>query len=282
MICHICKSNRITKVGHLPWYSEHKKEYTDILKCGNCGVYFRPIRFADTEQIKAHFTIAPYTKLSNEEEWRNIREKYFDYLIGLLLEIKTINGKSSVLDIGCSFGHLLEKLSKFGAACFGIEIIDSIRECATKNNPQFNIYESVEKIPYDYKFDIITMVDVLYYFDDPLNYLISVKRLLKEEGVALIRITNRSWLLNILNALHLQIGYKYFSDAKYVFSDQSMKLLLGKAGFRILRSFSKERGRRITKSQSNRYLVKLTSLVGPIVSNCFRRPMTPGLIYLVQ
>jgi SAM-dependent methyltransferase len=282
MICHICQSSRVTKVGYLPWHSELKKEYTDILKCRNCGTYFRPIRFADTEQIKNHFKIAPYARLSNEGEWRNIREKYFDYLIGLLLEIKTINGQSRILDIGCSFGHLLQKMSKFNADCFGIEIIDSIREFLRRNNPQFRIYESIEKIPEDYKFDIVTMVDILYYLDDPLNYLIEVKRVLKDEGIALIRITNRSWLLDILNAFHFGIKYKHFSDAKYVFSDQSMKLLLEKVGFRILRSFSKERGRRIIKSQSNRYLTKLTSLVGPIVSNCIRRPITPGLIYIVQ
>jgi SAM-dependent methyltransferase len=202
------------------------------------------VAFNEPGEIKAHFEIAPYVHVSNAGKWKEMRRMYFDYLAQEINKVRPLTSDTKVLDIGCSFGHLLESFQLLNARCYGVEIVDSTREYAIASHPDFKIFESLASIPDYYNFDIVTMIDVLYYLDDPLDYMISLNARLEESGLLLLRVTNRAWLISLLRKLNISLKYDYFSDAKYLFTDNTMRLLLQKSGFIILKSFSTEKGKK--------------------------------------
>jgi hypothetical protein len=88
------------------------------------------------------------------------------------------------------------------------------------------------------------MLDGLYYFEKPGDALRRTWKLLAPNGILIIRITNRTPLINILRIFKRPITDRHIGDAKHNFSDRGIRHLLEDRGLRIEKTLLREKGKR--------------------------------------
>lgn len=277
MTCRLCGNNDITLIRNLPFYMKGKDVITEIYKCNNCGCYWR--NFLNLCKFEEHFEIASYTNIELESKWKLKRHLFFENLAQLIISYLESNGRMiNVLDVGCSYGHLMEILSKFGCTCSGVEIVDSLRK-SLEEKDKFVLYKNIFEIPKKLKFDVITLIDSLYYFDDPVLALDSLNKLMNPESIMVIRISNRTPILNFyFSFLKNRMSNKIFGDQLFAFSDKSMKLMLNKCDLTIQSLLFKEPG----KQSHDNWFIKFYYNIMPFLSNITGIKLAPGLIYVCK
>jgi len=93
-----------------------------------------------------------------------------------------------ILDVGSGTGGNLMAFGRIGRAC-GIDISEKAVAFCAKRSLNNVIQSPVEKIKYEEKtFDIITCLDVLEHVSSPLEALLEMKRVLKDDGRILIMV----------------------------------------------------------------------------------------------
>jgi SAM-dependent methyltransferase len=209
----------------------HDQERGDIVRCLTCGLVFRTPRRLEQS-----------VGLAFAETFTESREPFFllDYRESNLRKIAqwVLNhhpAPGSVLDIGSSYGTLLGMFPESWVRV-GIEPSESACRVARERLPNVQIIQSLlgeASLP-DASFDVITIVDTVYYLSYPLRDLMGLKRLLKPNGMLLIEAQN----------FHNR-GYVYrwlkhpFSDTwMYFYTPGSLKRLLGEAGMKVKANFS--------------------------------------------
>jgi 2-polyprenyl-3-methyl-5-hydroxy-6-metoxy-1,4-benzoquinol methylase len=97
------------------------------------------------------------------------------------------------LDIGCNRGFLLAAAAEHSADVYGVELVPEIMVPFANTYPQFkhNIYSdklsAVAARFADGFFDLITAIDVVEHFDDPVSDMTHIHRILKDDGVWVIQ-----------------------------------------------------------------------------------------------
>ena len=216
---------------------------TGIFRCGRCRVLVREVL---PEQIRAHCGAAGYTNVNNEDQFRRMRERYFQLLYQMVRQHfakKTLR----CLDFGCSYGHFMELLQNEGWQATGIEFVPALRaSCAKKG---LAVFESLDALPEALKsepFDLIALIDTLYYVADPNRLMNSLRDLLRDDGLLLIRMTNRHWgvwlFRHILRRTHYP--YRLLGDATVAYSRKTLDRLLANTGFEIVKVRYRDRGKR--------------------------------------
>lgn len=99
-----------------------------------------------------------------------------------------------ILEIGCGSGGNLSLLSEFGTV-FAIEYDESARKAASiKGNYQIKKGGLPNDIPYQEKFDLICLLDVLEHIDDDVASITTIKSLLNKDGKILITVPAYNFL----------------------------------------------------------------------------------------
>ena len=150
----------------------------------------------------------------------------------LLGQVPTKRQDGRVLDIGCGSGGYLAFLASLGWMCHGVEPGPNSRGYA-----QRALGLAVHPGPLkacrfpDQRFDVVTMWHVIEHLADPLETLREIHRVLKRDGIVLLRTPNvESWEARVFQ------GCWYGVDAPrhvYLFSLQTLGAFLAKAGFVI-------------------------------------------------
>ncbi len=121
-------------------------------------------------------------------EWHKNESDFYQriYTSGLeLIQSKVIKG--SILDIGCSSGYFLAQASKFGFDSFGVE--PNELEASYAISQGINIIgKTINDIPQNSKFDVITMWDVLEHIANPCMYIQSLRPFLNDGGCIFVQI----------------------------------------------------------------------------------------------
>ena len=138
----------------------------------------------------------------------------------LLKSIRPYGG--DLLDIGCSFGFLLEVARELGFKVFGADISqDCINYCISKG--------FIVKWLSDYNdnfFDIITLIGVIDHFSDPIKDFQEIKRVSKPGASIIIRIANMDLFLGRHSTVKPPEHLYYFSSA-------TLKRFLEDNGFQV-------------------------------------------------
>lgn len=275
MKCKICESGLVRQVGSLPLYSTLGDYDTNIFKCNNCGVFYRDFDYSNRQKMKKHFAMSTYTDIQLEPSWRSQRSRFFKNIVNISNHYVDLSSETKVLDFGCSYGHLLEKYSKHGVSCYGLELHDALRQ---RLKGRFSgIYESFAQLPKDVVFNVITFIDSLYLVEDPIAILQEAKSRLHKDGIIVIRNTNRALLLNLICRFSAKLSNEIFGDAKYNYSQKGIEVVFKKSGLRTDKTILHEKGRYLgsMKRKFMYYIPLMISLFASV-------RITPGVIHVIR
>jgi len=156
--------------------------------------------------------------------------------------IKAIKQGGTLLDVGCATGTLFENFSSRTWQLYGVDTSSVGVDLAQKNHKAQVFCGTVRETTYPSNFfDVITLLDTLYYCPDPYSELVELRRILKDDGTLAIEIPgykyslirdkglvcwllDRTWIRGFMRTRHL-----------YYFSPRCLRLLLEKAGFKVVR-----------------------------------------------
>ena len=209
MYCFLCKKNNFQLV--------YKLKSKNILRCKNDGLFI------------SESTTARRNKLYKEDYFNNpphpanFNRKYFLKKIEII-KLMTDNRKPKTLNVGCGWGDFEEVLEKEKIPYLGIDTSkEAIKICQKKglncihsDLNQLNYYgwpkwkgsrQRAEffqpaagsstggkeiSVRTHYRFDAITLFQVIEHLNNPLPLLQSAKKLLKKNGVILITTPNNN------------------------------------------------------------------------------------------
>ena len=198
----------------------------NILRCSRCGLAFRSPRKKE-EALTRHFT----------EEWTENRPSFYleEYRQKNLRTIvnwltRYYPGPRTVLDIGASYGNLLAQFPADWEKV-GIEPSRESSQICQKRLPKARILNGVlhDSLLPPGGFDIITMVDTIYYLAYPLRDLKIIRSLLKPEGIFLLESPNFS------NRQHIYrwMGHAFDDTWMYFYTPQTLTQILYLAGMNV-------------------------------------------------
>ena len=158
------------------------------------------------------------------------------------------HGPRRMLDFGCSYGHLARRFRADRWQCIGVDVSRSILEFHRRRG-EFHVFPSLDSpdIPAE-NVQVITMIDVLCYLDDPVGTLRTAWRKLSRPGVVMVRLPNRTRLLRIaaglLEGLGVDIVRRLVCDHNHHWSPRTVEVAGRRAGFDETRIIHRERGYR--------------------------------------
>ena len=229
--CPLCGSAKITHRYHIDRYSLK----FDIDICENCKFMFMNPEFKFS--VIKNFYTEHYFKGSADYSYIDERDtkKYSRYVWDKRIQVirKYIDG-GNFLDIGCSFGGLLESAAEFYTP-FGIEISDYAYS-QIPNQLKLNIHHgTLYNHNFKYKsFSVITMIELIEHLADPVYAILECFDLLQKNGVLVIQTAN----MNGKQARDLGSDYEYFMPGHLsYFTAGNLSFLLKKAGFEKIKIY---------------------------------------------
>ncbi len=207
-----------------------------LVQCTACGlVYLNPRPSADSLDEIYPQEYGPYTIGVREESWLQRRMRTYGlYKRGKAIQRYKKSGR--LLDVGCATGDFLFEMQQFlGWELCGVEPSQAASEYARKKL-QLSIQKaSVEEAIYpDDYFDVITMWNVIEHVPDPTAVLLKIRKWLKPDGILIFNTPN----LDSLDARLLGPYWAGFELPRHflIFSRQTLKTLLTRAGFKMIDS----------------------------------------------
>ncbi len=144
-----------------------------------------------------------------------------------------LNPEMKTLDIGCSSGHFLYALKPYVKEVIGIEF--------NKENAEFvNKTLGIEvhtcpiedtDIPLEH-FDLITVFQAMEHIDNPLEFLKTISKYLKPDGLLYIEVPNIDDVLVSLYKIEPYCDFWFREPHIFYYSPETLSLLLKKAGFK--------------------------------------------------
>lgn len=133
-------------------------------------------------------------------------------------EIICLSKKDRVLDIGCSKGFFLKKISSKISIGVGMDISKNIVQINNKENTKENlgfVCFDGKNIPLKEKFSKIFILDVLEHVFDPDNLIKSIHSRLKKNGSLIIEVPFTGWLSESIFGEYHQGHLRYY-DPEYL------------------------------------------------------------------
>lgn len=229
--CPLCGSAETGKKYQVDRYS--LKFSTD--QCSECGFIFMNPLFKD--EVIRNFYTEEYFKGGADYSYIDEREikRYSQYVWKKRVKvIRNYVSGGNFLDVGCSFGGLLESASEYFTP-FGIELSGYAFTHARKQFGE-NIHHGTL---HDHSFrenffSAITMIELIEHLADPVHAVNECFKLLRPGGVLVVQTAN----MNGRQAKDLAGEYEYYMPGHLsYFSAENLSRLLKTAGFSKIRVY---------------------------------------------
>jgi len=178
---------------------------------------------------KALYSIRDMASLQNLDQRLRRAEFLFE-------EVENYKTGGRILDIGCNRGFLLAVAASRGWEAYGVEVVSWMprlveREFGSKIFVG-KLREVSPQIP-DGFFDVVTLIDILEHFQNPVADLLEINRLLQPDGFLMINTPD-------LGSAHAHIfqerwGHANPTEHLFLFTRSTLSHLLERTGFRIRR-----------------------------------------------
>jgi len=198
-----------------------------IVRCCDCDLMFRNPRRRE-EDIILHFE-KEWTEDQTDFSLGDYRTPNLKKIVDWILQRYPVPGR--VLDVGCSYGTLLSLFPETWQ-CFGVEPSKTAFSKAQQRLPQATIFNAalVDADLPEKTFDIITMLDTIYYLSHPLRDLGRFPDLLKPGGVALIEAPN----FGNRSKVYRWLGKAFPESWMYFYTPTSLEKILMKSGLKVV------------------------------------------------
>ena len=208
---------------------------TQYRTCCACGTVFASPRSA------RETLLPPFKESWGKKTALRIAAMRQQALERIAATIQAYKPAGRLLDCGCSSGAFFNNFDKAQWECQGVELSPTAAEYAAESTGAIVHTGTLISAKYQANyFDVVTIIDAFYYFDDPLEQLQEAARVLKRDGVLAIEIPggtysrarSRGPMCLLLN----RKWYRMASDSNYLFiySAKGFKHLVQRAGFRLL------------------------------------------------
>lgn len=241
--CKICNSNNIYFLFNNKDRMFNLNENFTLFECKSCGI-ISIFPSLNKSQLKKAYPKEYYSFNKDKNEGLKLKLSEIFYNKGNFIKktilapikflVRTIKIKenANLLDIGCGDGKFLEILKDKKMNLYGLEPYINKKLF----NQGIKIYnKELEQINFkkDY-FDIISMNHVIEHSKNPLKLLISVKKILKNNGKLIIATPNT-------NSIAYKIFKKYWYQLDtprhlFLFSEKNLKKMCEKLGFKYIKS----------------------------------------------
>ncbi|MBN1654675.1 MAG: class I SAM-dependent methyltransferase [Deltaproteobacteria bacterium] len=221
--CAVCGGTRARTLGYDNGFR--------IQKCADprCGfVYVNP-RPSQQQLLKLYLDYYPQSD--------NIPEKWIAEMRDVFTQVArwltSRQSRGRVLDVGCSFGHMLAEMEKRGWQSVGVEPSKTAADYAQKQLKGAVINRPFEEAQLEREsFDALISLYVLEHVNDPRAFLTKCFELLRFAGQAVIRIPRTEPLMPVQRLLGRSLMYApmHLSD----FSPRVMQRLCRDIGFRTV------------------------------------------------
>lgn len=222
------------------WQDEKRAIY----RCRKCGLLFRfPI--PNPEELHNDFQFdyfkgqdATESRLTSEfETWRR------PVLAQITRIIQSVKRGGKLLDVGCASGELFAYLSSDNWKMCGVEpskvAIERARQRFAKSSHIELRHGYVGDMPAEKSWDVVTVLESLFYMPDPRRELSHISRLLSDDGALIIatpsyqhqRLRHTGLVSRVLYGSQCSLTASHL----YYFPRTALSALLQSAGFRIAR-----------------------------------------------
>jgi 2-polyprenyl-3-methyl-5-hydroxy-6-metoxy-1,4-benzoquinol methylase len=211
----------------------HQKNQYQYILCLNCklvSLYPRPTLQMLVEYYRDYLPGKPEDIRKWEAMIRPVVTRSAD-----LIDFRSGTGGKKMLDIGCGYGFLLKEMKARGWDVEGLEVSETGREYALRN---WNIpvySEPLEhlRLPAN-TFDVVTLLYVIEHIFNPLKLLSEINRVLKPEGLVLIRWPHTTPVVKILGPLSKKLDLYHTPYHLFDFSPKTIEKMLFLTGFTSL------------------------------------------------
>ncbi len=174
------------------------------------------------------------TLYQGSENYSGIKKQIHEF--GLNKRVKIFIRKKQnglLLDIGCGSGSFIKYVAKHTQfKVMGTEVNKKQVDRLQKTDAFPILLGDIDQLslPSDH-FDVITLWDVIEHVPDPISMLTEINKIIKPDGLVVIRVPNG-------NSLNSKLFGKYWAgiDAPrhyYVFTNETLSMLLTNTGFSI-------------------------------------------------
>lgn len=264
--CTICNENKV--MDGFPFF-----HYT-VRICKNCGFRWLQPQPTETELSEIYSDqyfldegAAEITEIVND-----LKRATADlYLKQLIKNDSSPLPESTLLEIGCGMGdYLLEARSK-GFKVYGLEVTDYLVEFTNRRLGEATVQKGFIETSIFPKgsFDVVSFFDVIEHVRNPVDFMLRVNSLLKDNGKAYIVTPSLdSWSAKLLGKKWMEYKVEHLS----YFNKKAMALLLEKTGFHEIRFHSNYKI--LNFDYVNRHFVRFpVKGVSPLLN--FVRKLTP-------
>lgn len=197
--CNICGSSEQDILYEIPDYLLDRDGIsTTLVKCPQCGLIFQNPR-PTIEEMDIHYPpeYDSYLPASEQIQGSWLMSKAINY--GIYKRCKVVREQvreGDILDIGCATGEFLRGMSNYpGWKAYGVEPNHYAANLARQRYGLEVFNGTLEKAAYpNDSFDVVTLWDVFEHLHDPTGTLVEIHRILKTNGVVIVRVPNAySW-----------------------------------------------------------------------------------------
>ena len=205
-----------------------------MVECKHCRLVYQVPR-PEQEELNKLYKTYHIRKGKGPENWWVMMRRIFVSTVSLITEYYPNGG--SVLDIGCGYGHFLWIMKERGWTVQGID--PSPETVAYAHSRGLRVFEgNFEEFDASAEsFDVITMFYVLEHLIEPVDALKKVWRLLKPDGMLVIRVPHTTPLVKLLKFLYIPNNLYDLPFHIYDYSPPTLRELLKKTGFSGVKIF---------------------------------------------
>jgi SAM-dependent methyltransferase len=237
--CNLCKSQDIKPVFELYDYLLNRPQVkTRLVECQGCGLIYQSPR-PTLKEMDAHYPpeYESYNAIPMGHRSSNLNRIAIQYGINKRIRFVTrYKSGGQILDIGCATGTFLHGMqTKTEWKLKGVEISRHAAEIAQENYGLDVWVGTLEDARFNAEtFDAITMWDVLEHLHDPSSTLREIQRILKPDGILVLRVPN-------IDSRDAQLFRSFWAglDAPrhtYVFSLNTLGRMLSENGFEVIKA----------------------------------------------
>ena len=231
-VCEICEGIKFTRIA-----TQIREGEGCILQCDKCGLVIQDTDWQGNSFSKYYDEEYQVTNSLVTGRVQTALEHFNDRLTTIHPVFKKIkpllNQKSRVLDVGCGAGELLSLIKPHVDNCAGVELhkpfVDFIR-----NHLKIEARAAdLNHVHFDQSFDLVISIATLDHLPNPLQTLLTMKRLLSPGGKIYLEVPNREEALNYFLPEANRIKFnKFFWHRAHLFyfTKETIAALFRKAG----------------------------------------------------